>query len=82
MDDATAEDAWRVASAPPEGLMDGTKNFLALPLLKFGVRQVQQLGGMEVCAAPCLRCCRWWQCSHHGGLWTCLPALAAAAAAP
>lgn len=52
VDDATAQDVWRILSPPPAGLQDGTVNFLGIAELQFGFELLlQQLGGMQV------RCC-------------------------
>ena len=48
MDAATAEDLWRVLSPPPEGFEDGTINFLGITQLKYGLQQLQEVGGMKV----------------------------------
>jgi selenocysteine lyase/cysteine desulfurase len=47
--DATAEDAWRLLSPAPTGFEDGTRDFLGITQLQFGFKQLQQLGGIEVC---------------------------------
>lgn len=49
--DATAEDAWRLLSPAPTGFEDGTRDFLGITQLQFGFKQLQQLGGIEVCGS-------------------------------
>uniref|UniRef100_A0A383WHU1 Aminotransferase class V domain-containing protein n=1 Tax=Tetradesmus obliquus TaxID=3088 RepID=A0A383WHU1_TETOB len=48
VDDATAQDVWRILSPPPAGLQDGTVNFLGIAELQFGFELLlQKLGGMQ-----------------------------------
>jgi molybdenum cofactor sulfurtransferase len=49
VDDATAQDVWRILSQPPTGFQDGTVNFLGIAELQFGFDLLlNKLGGMQV----------------------------------
>jgi hypothetical protein len=49
VDDATAQDVWRMLSEPPNGFQDGTVDFLGIAELQFGFDLLlNKLGGMQV----------------------------------
>ena len=48
VEDATAEDLWRVFLQGPDAYQDGTKDFLGIPMLQFGFKQIHELGGIKV----------------------------------
>eukprot|EP00775_Hariotina_reticulata_P009006 gene9006-9179_t len=51
VEDATAENLWKVFLQGPDAYQDGTKNFLGIPMLQFGFKQLHELGGIKAVEA-------------------------------
>lgn len=59
VEEATAQDIWRLLAPAPDRFEDGTVDFLGIASLKHGFHQLEALGGIEAVAAHVTSLQKW-----------------------